>query len=160
MTIKATSLTLATATELLPGAVFTNNGHWYLRVDISDRASVVPAAIPLLEGAKLRYLASDKCLVLAERYRLELRIIGPIKGPGKPDHTSLVWSNDGSLAVAIDDYFIAFSTGVETKDLNVLAGSCFAPHWGAWVIDAAGNQVGDAPLFIVNAATSTDAGTP
>ncbi|WP_367899684.1 hypothetical protein [Xanthomonas oryzae] len=153
MTIKATALTLATATELLPGAVFTNNGHWYLRADFDDRANVAPVAIPLSKGAELRWLTYEKCLALAAGYRHELRIIGPIKGPGRPDHTCLVWSNDGSLAVAIDysnNDYIVFPTGVVMEDSNVRDGRFFAPHWGVWVIDAAGTQVGDAPLFIVN----------
>ncbi|MFA0924948.1 hypothetical protein [Xanthomonas fragariae] len=150
MPIKATALTLATAIELQPGAVFTANGHWYLRADVSDRADVEPAAIPLSKGAEFHWLASDKCLALAAGCRYELRIIGPIKGPGKPGHTSLVWCNDGSLGVAIKDYFIAF-TGVETKDVNVRAGTFSAPHWGAWVIDGNGKPASPDPLFVIGA---------
>ncbi|CEE16384.1 hypothetical protein [Xanthomonas citri] len=150
MTIKATALTLATAIDLEPGAVFTAAGHWYLRADVSDRADVEPAAIPLSKGAEFHWLTADKCLALAPGCRYELRIIGPIKGAGKPDHTSLVWCNDGSLAVAINDYFIAF-TGLETKDLNIRAGIFSVPHWGAWVLDADGNEVSPDPLFVIGA---------
>ena len=45
---------------------------------------------------------------------------------------------------------IAF-TGVETKDVNVRAGTFSALHWGAWVIDGNGKPASPDPLFVIGA---------
>ncbi|KPN12213.1 hypothetical protein AN652_01745 [Xanthomonas arboricola pv. pruni] len=123
-----------------------------MRADVSDRADVETrqAAIPLSKGAEFHWLTSEKCLTLAKGYRYELRIIGPLQGPGKTEQGSLVWCNDGTLAVAMKNYFMAF-TGVETKDVNIRAGTFSAFHWGAWVLDADGKEISPDPLFVIGA---------
>ncbi|MCC8489115.1 hypothetical protein LN572_04420 [Xanthomonas citri pv. fuscans] len=153
MKIRASALTLATFAELPPGALFTIDGHWYLRIDFNDlgASDIQPAAILLSKEVKFEWLSDDaKCLALAEGYRYELRINGPIKGLGRPDIASLFWLRDGSLAVSTDRGFFAF-TGVETTDVGIRAGTFFAPQWGAWLLDATGKEVSPDPLFVIGA---------
>ncbi|KGU50389.1 hypothetical protein NY99_21945 [Xanthomonas phaseoli pv. phaseoli] len=161
MSIKANIFQPAKAFNLKNGTLFTREKQWYVRAQLyNEQRQLLESAIPITPGAEYFDLNGTPCLALASLYGFECRVIGPIHGPGRPVPASITWSVTGEVVYTGpgDKQFMTF-TGGQSQEVNTRE-TFFASHWGVWVIDANGNQVGDGPLFVVNAEASKDAGTP
>ncbi|KFA27746.1 hypothetical protein FQK02_23440 [Xanthomonas vasicola] len=161
MSIKANIFQPAKAIDLKNGTLFTLEEQWYVRGQLyNEQRQLLESAIPITPGAEHFDLNGTPCLALASPYSFECRVIGPIRGPGLPVPASITWSVTSEVVYTRPgiNQFMTFAGG-QSKEVNTRE-TFFASHWGVWVLDAAGNQVGDAPLFVVNAEASKDAGTP
>ncbi|AKK65885.1 hypothetical protein FE36_19985 [Xanthomonas oryzae pv. oryzicola] len=159
MPIQPNAFVTSRATDLPTGSIFTTGGNWFIHAHIAEQRAMPPksAAVALTFQGITTFIRSETCLALAPSFTADFRVIGPILGPGTPPPSALTWSWSNTPVIAAADTFVTLA-GTEERDVSTDV-SFYVPHWGVWVIDAAGNQVGDAPLFVVKAATS-DADTP
>ncbi|WP_076039904.1 hypothetical protein [Xanthomonas campestris] len=160
MPIQPNAFVTSRVTDLPRGSVFTTGGNWFVHAHIAEQRGMPPqsAAVALTFKGITTFVRSEACLALAPGLKADFRVIGPILGPSTPPPSALTWSRTNTPVIAATETFVTLA-GIEEGDV-IKDASFYATHWGVWVIDAAGNQVGDAPLFVVNAAASKDAGTP
>ncbi|MEA9598125.1 hypothetical protein ABQF08_21185 [Xanthomonas campestris pv. campestris] len=160
MPIKANIFRPAKAIDLKSGTLFTREEQWYVRAQLyNEQRQLLESAIPITPGAEYFDLNGTPCLALDAPYSFECRVIGPIRGPSLPVPASITWSVIGEVVYTgpASTKFMTFKGG-QSQEVNTRE-TFFVSHWGVWVLDADGNQVGDGPLFVVNAEASKDAGT-
>ncbi|MCF8828558.1 hypothetical protein VDG03_18285 [Xanthomonas campestris pv. raphani] len=148
MAIKPSNFVLARDSELPLGTVYTREEKWFLRVQIMDRDITQEAAFELTSERSLDWMNEPATVLsLAPQVSLEVRVIGPIRGPGVPPTGSLVWTAAGDQAIYFRPTFVRLN-GKETKDVNKDR-AFFAEHWGGWLIGEDGKELSADPLFVV-----------
>ncbi|AOY69491.1 hypothetical protein QYG06_17845 [Xanthomonas euvesicatoria] len=149
MVIRASAFVIKKDIDVPLGSVFAFEESWFFRAQVDDGGDIQEVGINLTDGAKYVVLTNPtSALTLAHGLALELRVIGPIRGPGKPPLASLAWSINGGPAISMVDYFLALDGGKETTDVRTKH-AFFATHWGAWVIDSNGKPISPDPLFVI-----------
>ncbi|AMV05376.1 hypothetical protein [Xanthomonas citri] len=152
MPINANIFQLAKAIDLTAGTLFTIEEQWYVRGQLhNNHQQLVESAIPLTPGADYFDLGGQHCIALARPHTIECRVIGPIRGPGRPLPSSLTWTVTGDIVYTepVSKKFITFA-GEESNGVNARE-AFFAGHWGIWVLDANGKEVSRDPLVVIGA---------
>ncbi|WP_052759382.1 hypothetical protein, partial [Xanthomonas perforans] len=112
MPLKPDSFVIARATDLLPGAIFTTGGNWFMHALVFRNYAPAHAAVALTFKG------------------------GPIQGPGTPPPASIAWTDAAEPVIVAAESLITLA-GAESSTVNRFDGF-YATHWGVWVLDAEG----------------------
>ncbi|MDO0811554.1 hypothetical protein VDP73_21230 [Xanthomonas campestris pv. campestris] len=149
MPLKPDSFVIARATDLLPGAIFTTGGNWFMHALVFRNYAPAHAAVALTFKGATNFIQGEMGVTLAPRLKAEIRVIGPIQGPGTPPPASIAWTDSDEPVIVAADTLITFA-GAESSAINRLD-AFYATHWGVWVLDAEGRELSRDPLFVIGA---------
>lgn len=152
MAVRANAFVLQRDIDVPRGSIYCTEKQWFLRALIHEDHGGDSLEVGIrLSNAELYVVhRPTNAISLAPGLALQARVIGEVSGPGVPPKTSLVWTADGGQAISMGNYFVNID-GNETKEVSKAA-AYFATHWGVWLIDADGKEVGTDPLVVIKPA--------